>query len=334
MSKDNSPTARIKQILAQCKQTLGPFVERLWQYLQTLYQRAKTWLVANWPGIRAKLWQYILLTRMDKPIGTLLLMWPALWALWIAAEGKPSLHLVMVFVLGPFLTRSAGCVMNDYADRNFDGHVRRTKLRPLATGKVSAKEALALACGLLVIAFLLVLSTNRLTVLLAFVAIPLGIIYPFMKRHTYLPQFFLGIAFSWSIPMAFAAQTGSVPTIAALLFIANLLWIVVFDTIYAMVDRENDLEIGIKSTAILFDDADRLIIGIMQVMALIVFFIVGSQLELSLPYNVSLVVAAGFSVYQQYLIKDRAPDKCFQAFLNNNCFGASIFTGTVLAYLF
>ncbi len=316
---------RFKQLLRACRRTL------LHESKKT-YQRIDDWRIAHWPGIKDRLWQYIQLTRLSRPIGALLLLWPALWALWIASEGLPSLHLLIVFVLGPFLARSAGCVMNDYADRHFDGHVERTRLRPLATGQVSGKEALMVAITLLLIAFLLVLSTNRLTILLSFVAIPLAVIYPYLKRHTYLPQFFLGIAFSWGIPMAFAAQTGTVPRIAWLLFIANLLWTVVFDTIYAMVDREHDLQIGIKSTAILFDDADRTIIGILQVMTLIVLLIIGNQLTLLWPYYTFLVVAAGFSIYQQYLIKDRSPDKCFQAFLNNNWFGASIFIGIALAY--
>ena len=203
---------------------------------------------------------------------------------------------------------------------------------PLSTGEVSSKEALMVALALLTVAFLLVLTTNRLTVLLSFIAIPLAIIYPYMKRFTYLPQFFLGLAFSWGIPMAFAAQTGDVPRIVWLIFIANLLWTVVFDTIYAMVDREYDLQLGMKSTAILFDDADRMIIGIIQCMVLIVLTIIGNQLELGWLYYISLFVAAGFSVYQQYLIRDRNPEKCFQAFLNNNWFGATVFIGIALSY--
>jgi 4-hydroxybenzoate polyprenyltransferase len=300
--------------------------------LKRVRQHSHDWLIANGPGIRDRLQQYILLTRLNRPIGSFLLLWPTLWALWIAAEGLPSLHLFVVFVLGTFLTRSAGCVMNDYADRDFDAHVERTKGRPLATGKVEPKEALIVALSLVAAAFLLVLTTNRLTILLSFAAVPLAIIYPYMKRHTYLPQFFLGLAFSWGIPMAFAAQTGSVSRVAWLIFIANLLWTVVFDTIYAMVDREYDLQIGVKSTAILFDDADRMIIGIIQGMVIIVLLVIGNQLELDWLYYASLVAAAGFFVYQQYLIKDRKPDKCFQAFLNNNWFGATVFIGIALSY--
>ncbi len=282
--------------------------------------------------IRQRSMLYVELTRFDKPIGWLLLLWPTLWALWIAAEGMPGWHLFLVFVLGTILTRSAGCVMNDYADRDIDRFVERTRSRPLTSGAVTPRQALILALCLLVIASLLVLTTNTLTVYLSFVAIPLAVIYPYMKRYTYLPQFFLGLAFSWGIPMAFAAQTGSVPTLAWLLFIANLLWIVVFDTIYAMVDREYDLQIGMKSTAILFDDADRLIIGILQGMVLLVLVIVGERLELSWVYYLSLFVAGGIFVYQQFLIKDRKAEMCFRAFLNNNWFGATIFSGIALHY--
>ncbi len=322
----------IYKYLARLKELVQLLGKSLQKGSLVLYHHTRNWLIANWPSIRERLKRYIVLTRLNKPIGVLLLLWPTLWALWIAADGKPSIHLILVFVLGTFLSRSAGCVMNDYADRNFDGNVERTKNRPLATREVSTKEALLVALAMLVVAFLLVLSTNQLTVLLSLFAIPIAIIYPYMKRHTYLPQFYLGIAFSWGIPMAFAAQTGAVPNIAWLLFIANLLWAVVFDTIYAMVDREHDLVVGIKSTAILFDDADKLIIGIIQAMVLIVLLIIGNQLELNWLYYTFILIAAGFSIYQQYLIKDRIPDKCFQAFLNNNWFGASVFLGIALSY--
>ncbi len=321
------------------RQYLSQFIKHAQRYAHVLLDWSITiqrficnWLHTNWPWIRERLQQYILLTRLNRPIGTFLLLWPTLWALWIGAEGAPSLHLFFVFVLGTVLARSAGCVMNDFADRNFDRHVDRTRSRPLTTGDVSGKEALMVVMVLLTVAFLLVLTTNKLTVLLSFIAIPLAVIYPYLKRYTYLPQFFLGLAFSWGIPMAFAAQTGEVPKIAWLVFIANLLWTVVFDTIYAMVDREYDLQLGMKSTAILFDDADRAIIGIIQCLVLIVLAITGNQLELGWPYYISLIVAAGFSVYQQYLIKDRIPDKCFQAFLNNNWFGVTVFIGIVLSY--
>lgn len=323
---------KLKQFLAQTKTLIEKVCLLLLRQIKSAARYSHNWVLANWPHIKQRLQQYIVLTRLNKPIGSFLLVWPTLWALWIAAEGVPSLHLFTVFVLGTILSRSAGCVMNDFADRNFDAHVERTRIRPLATGEVSNKEALFVAMIMLLIAFLLVLSTNRLTVMLSFLAVPIAVIYPYLKRHTYLPQFFLGIAFSWGIPMAFAAQSGTVPNIAWLLFIANLLWTVVFDTIYAMVDREHDLKIGIKSTAILFDDADKTIIGIIQVMVLIVLLIVAIQLKLNWPYYVSLLVAAGFSIYQQYLIKDRIPAKCFQAFLNNNWFGMTVFLGIAVSY--
>lgn len=292
------------------------------------------WLHDNQLFIKHKLQQYALLMRLDRPIGSFLLLWPTLWALWIATEGLPSAHLLSVFITGVFLTRSAGVVMNDYADRDFDAHVERTKMRPLATGKVSAREALAVAVVLTACAFLLVLTTNRLTVLLSFVAIPLAVIYPYMKRHTYVPQFFMGLAFSWGVPMAFAAQTNAVPRIAWLLFIANILWAMVYDTIYAMVDREDDIKIGVKSTAILFDDADRVFIGIFQAMLIAVFIIIGKQLQLGTFYFSALLAAAGLCIYHQYLIKDRLPAQCFKAFLNNNWLGAIVFAGIVLHYLF
>lgn len=296
-------------------------------------ERLHAWWVANSPAIMERLDLYILLTRLDKPIGTFLLLWPTLWALWIAAEGGPSLHLLFVFTVGTLLTRSAGCVMNDFADRDFDRYVERTRSRPLTTGAVSVREALYLAAGLFFLAFLLVLTTNRLTVMLSFIAVPLAVIYPYMKRYTYLPQFVLGLAFSWGIPMAFAAQTGNIPGIAWLLFVGNLLWIVVFDTIYAMVDREYDLQQGMKSTAILFDDADRVIIGILQLLVLLVLVLVGGQISAGWIYYLGIAAGALFFTYHQFLIRDRQPDRCFQAFLNNNWFGASIFTGIVLDYL-
>lgn len=324
--------ADFQRYLSQFNQHAQTCGHVLLNWSKKAQQFIRIWLIANWPGIKDRLQQYILLTRLNRPIGSLLLLWPTLWALWIAAEGIPSLHLFIVFVLGTFLARSAGCVMNDFADRDFDRYVDRTRSRPLTTGKVSSKEALMVAMALLTVAFILVLTTNRLTVLLSFIAIPLAIIYPYMKRFTYLPQFVLGLAFSWGIPLAFAAQTGAVPRIAWLIFIANLLWTVVFDTIYAMVDREYDLQLGMKSTAILFDDADRLIIGIIQCMVLIVLTIIGNQLELGWLYYISLFVATGFSVYQQYLIWDRTPEKCFRAFLNNNWFGATVFIGIALSY--
>ncbi len=304
-------------------------IARIEQYRQS----GLSCLQANWPGIRQRLAYYALLIRFDKPIGTLLLLWPTLWALWIAAEGRPSLYLVMVFVLGTFLTRSAGCALNDLADRDYDLHVERTRNRPLARGLITNKEALLVCAVLLFLAFILVLTTNRLTILLSFVAVVLAGGYPFMKRYTYVPQFFLGLAFSWGIPMAFAAQTNAVPRIAWLLYIANILWAMIYDTIYAMVDREDDIRIGLKSTAILFDDADRTIIGIMQALMLLVLLIIGRQLELGWLYFSGLALASSLMLYHQYLIRERLPELCFAAFIHNNWLGAVIFVGIVSSYL-
>jgi 4-hydroxybenzoate polyprenyltransferase len=290
--------------------------------------RFRQWL--QWARDRLPL--YLVLVRADRPAGALLLMWPTLWALWIASAGTPSLHLFLVFVAGVFLTRSAGCVINDLADRDFDPHVERTRGRPLATGAVGTAEAMKVAGALLVAAFLLVLTTNRLAVLLSFAALPLAAAYPYMKRVTYIPQFFLGLAFSWGIPMAFAAATGGVPLVAWLVFIANVLWAMIYDTMYAMVDREDDVRIGVKSTAILFDDADRLIIGIMQGMMLMVLMIVGRQVAAGLYYFAGVAAAAILMLHHQFLIRDRSRDGCFRAFLANNWLGLAIFAGIALDY--
>lgn len=275
---------------------------------------------------------YIELMRLDRPIGILLLMWPTLSALWIAAEGVPDLLVLIVFVLGVIIMRSAGCVINDFADRHVDGHVTRTQGRPLATGALASKQALTLFAVLSISAFLLVLLLNTLTILMSFVALFLAALYPFMKRYTYFPQLFLGAAFGWAIPMAFAAQTESVPTVAWLLFFANILWTTVYDTFYAMADREDDLIVGIKSTAILFGDDDKMIIGILQFSFLVVMLLVGQQLELSMIYYIGIITAAGLSVYQQQLVKERRPEQCLQAFLNNNWVGAAIFVAIAAHY--
>jgi len=276
---------------------------------------------------------YARLMRLHRPIGTLLLLWPTLWALWIAARGVPSLSVLAVFVLGTFLMRSAGCVINDYADRHFDGHVRRTRDRPLAAGEIEPKHALLLFVVLVLLAGLLVLTQNRLTIALAFAALALAGAYPLMKRHTYLPQVWLGASFAWSVPMAFAAQTGSIPPLAWLLLSAVVLWVLVYDTQYAMVDREDDIKIGIKSTAILFDEADRHIIGALQCLLLLDLWLVGRQAGLGLPFHLALAVAAALAVYQQWLIRDRDPERCFRAFLNNNWVGLGIFAGIAVDYL-
>ena len=325
--------AEPEKILQYLKRSTHTLASRCRDISTQLRQGINSWLRQYGPVIREKTALYVELTRFKRPIGSLLLLWPTLWALWIASNGSPGWHLFLVFLLGTILTRSAGCVMNDYADRDFDRFVERTQTRPMTTGQVSHKEALFLALSLLFIAFLLVLTTNKLTVYLSFVAIPLSIIYPFLKRVTYLPQFVLGLAFSWGIPMAFAATGGSVPASAWLIFIANLLWVVVFDTIYAMVDREYDLQVGMKSTAILFDDADKLIIGILQGLVLVVLVLTGNKFELPWVYFLFLGFASGFFIYQQYLIKDRKTDLCFKAFLNNNWFGATVFSGIALSYL-
>jgi 4-hydroxybenzoate polyprenyltransferase len=281
----------------------------------------------------SKLLALLQLIRFDRPIGTLLLLWPTLWALWLAAQGMPEVKLLVIFVLGTFLTRSAGCIVNDLADRNLDGAVARTNARPLVTGAVTVREALILFMALMLLAFLLVLLTNALTIALSVIAVLLASSYPFMKRYTHLPQLVLGAAFSWGIPMAFAAQRGTLPTALWLLYLGNLLWTMAYDTAYAMVDREDDLKAGIKSTAILFGQYDRLMIGLLQLGCLLCLYHAGRAFGLGLYYNIGLVVAAGLFVYQQYLIRERRSDACLKAFLHNNWVGMAIFTGVALNYL-
>jgi 4-hydroxybenzoate polyprenyltransferase len=279
-------------------------------------------------------YQYYLLTRLHRPIGIFLLLWPTLWALWIAAQGFPDPLILTVFTLGVVVMRSAGCVINDYADRKFDPHVLRTRDRPIAAGKVGAHEALALFGVLCLLAFGLVLLMNRLTVLLALGGVVLAAVYPFTKRYTQLPQVVLGAAFGWAVPMAFAAQSGQVPQVGWLLFTVTVVWATAYDTLYAMVDREDDLKIGVKSTAILFGDADRAVICVLQLMVLLGLWMAGNLVQLGLFYHLGLLVAAGLIVYQQYLIRDRKPRKCFQAFQNNTWFGAAVFAGIALDYLY
>ena len=322
-------SANFKNIAYARMQQYWLFSKKLaWEY----ELKAREWLNAHGPGIRDRARQYSLLMRLDKPIGTLLLLWPTLWALFIAANGLPSVHLLAVFIIGVFLTRSAGCVMNDYADRDFDRYVARTRDRPLTTGRVSIREAFYLIFSLLAVAFMLVLTTNRLTIILSFIALPIGGSYPFMKRFIYFPQLFQGISFGWGIPMAFAAATGTVPKIAWLLYACSILWSLTYDTMYAMVDREDDKKIGIKSTAILFEESDRFFIGVIQLMLLLGFVLAGTQLKLSNYYFFSLFIVAGIMLYQQYLIKDRLPENCFRGFLSNNWLGAVVFAGIVLHY--
>jgi 4-hydroxybenzoate polyprenyltransferase len=272
------------------------------------------------------------LIRFDRPIGTYLLLWPTLGALWIAAEGTPDYLLLAIFIAGTFLMRSAGCIINDIADRNVDGAVARTQTRPLVTGTLTANEAIALFLAFCLAAFILVLFTNTLTIALSLGGVLVAAAYPFAKRYTNLPQLVLGVAFSFGIPMAFSAQRGDLPSALWLLFMGNLLWTVAYDTQYAMVDRLDDTKVGIKSTAILFGDADRLIIGILQGLSLLTLFMAGQRFELGLVYNLSLLVAASFFIYHQYLIKDRNPEACFKAFKHNNWVGLIIFIGVVLHY--
>ncbi len=284
--------------------------------------------------IGARFPHYWQLMRFNRPIGTLLLLWPTLWSLWIAAEGLPPWHLLVIFVAGVATMRAAGCVINDYADRRFDGHVKRTLNRPLVTGKVTEKEALALFACLCLISFVLVLFTNRLTIMLAFVGLILAFCYPFVKRHSHLPQIVLGAAFSWSIPMAYAAVHSDLQSDVWLLYFTTLLWIVVYDTFYAMVDRDDDLRIGVKSTAILFGDQDRLITGVLQCSVLVGLLLLGERRELGFWYDLSVVVCAGLFMYQQWLIRYRQREACFQAFLNNNWVGMAVFVGLALDYAF
>ncbi|XSG85979.1 MAG: 4-hydroxybenzoate octaprenyltransferase [Methylohalobius sp. ZOD2] len=281
---------------------------------------------------RERLTQYWHLMRFHRPIGMLLLLWPALWALWIAGEGSPDGKIVLVFVLGVALMRAAGCVINDFADRRIDPHVTRTRDRPLAAGRVTSKEALALFAGLCLMAFLLVLQLNRLTIALSVVGLFLAASYPFTKRYTHLPQAYLGLAFGWAIPMAFTAQTGTLPGVAWWLLLSAVLWALIYDTMYAMVDRDDDLKIGVKSSAILFGRYDRLIIGLIQGTMLGVLIWVGYLQNLGGGYWLGLLVAAGMAAYQQFLIRDRNRTACFQAFLNNNWFGGVIFLGIALDY--
>lgn len=276
---------------------------------------------------------YIELTRFNRPIGSYLLLWPTLWALWIASEGIPDLKLLAIFILGVFLTRSAGCVINDFADRKIDAHVKRTSQRPLATGRISSKEALTLFAVLMLLAFALVLFTNNMTIVMSLGGLFLASLYPFMKRHTHLPQVVLGAAFGWAIPMAFTAVNESIPTIAWLIYIAKILWTVAYDTMYAMVDRDDDVKIGVKSTAILFGDLDKVIIGILQFITLLILFLIGQQLQMSSAYFIGVSVAAALFCYQQILIKNRDRDLCFKAFLNNHYAGLAVFIGIFAHYM-
>ncbi len=279
---------------------------------------------------KERLYQYYLLMRMDKPIGTWLLLWPTFWALWIAAQGIPDTSLIIIFALGVFIMRSAGCVINDYADRNIDKHIERTKNRPITSGKVSSREALLLFFICILIAFILVLFLNLYTILLSFIALFFAAVYPFMKRYTHYPQIVLGMAFSCAIPMAFAAQLNDIPMIAWGLYIITILWIVSYDTMYAMADREEDLKIGVKSTAIIFADYDTFIIALLQTFFTLGMLSIAWQLQAGVFFYLGILASIGFSIYQQFLIRQREKNACFQAFLNNHWLGMVIFIGIFL----
>jgi len=284
-------------------------------------------------SFRESVHNYWVLARFDRPIGTLILLWPALWALWLASDGKPDILVLTVITLGVIVMRAAGCVINDYADRDFDPHVERTKTRPIAAGKIKPKSALIFFVVLCAVAFGLVLLLNTLTIELSFIGAFLAATYPFMKRYTHLPQAYLGIAFGWAVPMAFAAQMNTIPPVAWVLYLAVTLWALVYDTMYAMVDKDDDLKIGVKSTAILFGNYERHIMAVLQCVILLLLFIVGELQNLGTFYYLSLLIAAGFSVYQQKLIFYREKTACFRAFLNNNWFGLVVFLGLLLHYL-
>lgn len=282
-------------------------------------------------SLQSRLIDYARLLRIDRPIGSLLLLWPTWWALWLAAGGMPSIANILIFTLGVFFMRAAGCAINDFADRDWDKHVERTKDRPLTTGRIQAWEAVALFAGLCLVSFLMVLLfTNTLTLYLSFAGALLAFIYPFMKRYTHLPQLFLGAAFSWAIPMAWAAEAGELNQLTWLLFTANVLWTVAYDTFYAMVDRDDDLKVGIKSTAVLFGDADRAIIGVLQTLVLLILIMVGRQAGLGGFYYLGVAVMAALFIYHQYLARNRARGGCFKAFLNNNWAGFAVFAGLAL----
>ena len=276
--------------------------------------------------------QYSLLIRLDRPIGIYLLLWPTLWALWIAAEGLPDLLVLFVFMSGVFLMRSAGCAINDFADRDIDPYVERTKDRPLAAGRVTAKETLMVFAVLSISAFALVLLMNSLTIYMSFVGIILAASYPFAKRFHYMPQVHLGAAFGWAAPMAFTAQANEITPVTWLIFMATVLWATAYDTMYAMADREDDLKIGVKSTAILFGEADKIIVALLQALLIFDLILIGTSANLGLYYYFGLTAASGLAIYQQVLIKDRNKQKCIQAFVNNNWFGFCVFMGLFVDY--
>jgi len=274
---------------------------------------------------------YFRLMRLNKPIGTYLLLWPTYWALFLSAGGWPDIDLLIIFTCGVIITRSAGCVINDYADREIDKHIARTRDRPITTGEISPKAALLLFFALALIAFALVLLTNTLTIKISFIALALAVLYPFTKRWTNLPQLILGLAFAMSVPMAFSAQTGTVPTSAGWIFLATVLWTLIYDTLYAMADRDEDLKIGVKSTAILFAKYDQIFITLLQVLLMIVFIKIGNLFDLGAFYDISLIIILLFMIYHQFLIKKRQKMDYFKAFINNHFIGMAVFFGIFLS---
>jgi 4-hydroxybenzoate polyprenyltransferase len=287
-----------------------------------------------WYRLYRRLEEYALLARLDRPIGIFLLLWPALWALWIAGDGRPDPKILIVFVAGVIVMRSAGCVINDFADRNLDPHVKRTRSRPLAARRVTPTEALVLFVLLVALALWLVTRLDPFTIALACVGALLAVSYPFVKRYFPLPQLYLGLAFGWAVPMAFAAQTGTIPRVGWVLFVATVLWAGVYDTMYAMVDREEDMRIGVKSSAILFADMDRLIVGTMQTMLLFALVLAGRSMEFGWWYYAGTALAGLLFIYQQWLIRTREPDGCFRAFLNNHYVGMAVFIGVLMEYVY
>jgi 4-hydroxybenzoate polyprenyltransferase len=296
--------------------------------------RFHPWTTEELPKILGVLHDYVRLMRLDRPIGIWLLLWPTLWAVWIASRGRPTPQIFIIFVAGTVLMRSAGCAINDYADRSFDPHVARTQNRPLAAARITTLEALMLFALLSLAALILALQLNRFTLLFALGGAFLAVTYPFIKRFLSVPQMYLGVTFGWGIPMAFAAQLEHVPRIAWLLLLANMLWVTVYDTQYAMVDRDDDLKIGVRSTAILFGDSDRHIIAVLQAMTLVSLYFVGTAIRAGRWYNAGLFAAAIFFIYQLWLIRGRDREGCFRAFLNNNYVGMAVFIGVLLEYQF
>ena len=312
---------------------LGERMAERWRWF-AYRVRFHPWTTNELPRLLATVRDYVQLTRLDRPIGIWLLLWPTLWALWIAGHGRPDAKLFVVFVLGTVLMRSAGCAINDYADRSFDPNVKRTKDRPVAAGRISAVEALLLFAGLSLTALTLALQLNRTTLLLAVIGAGLAISYPFIKRFLSVPQLYLGLSFGWGIPMTFEAQLERIPRVAWLLFLANLLWVTVYDTIYAMVDRDDDLKIGIRSTAILFGDSDRHIIAALQGLTVLSLYLVGGMMRMSSWYYGGLAAGAIFFLYELWLIRDRDRGACLRAFLNSHYFGLCVFLGIALNYQF